>query len=269
MTWKHLGNWLLLIALFFSLEIIIGCDGNNEDNGNGPSNDPVIVTVVNGSQTEEFNLRDLPSIEVEGFQVVYLNNLISQDIVPPWYDNDSLAWDMRPLHGYRTVGSDGFNPYTNRGYQDCYWGWLSLGYIFVESRDVQFPDALIDLPGAYNVDDTETIEVRRMIKITVPFDSFMVEFDEITPTTVLNPDSVMESALPLADFIPDTIVTLGPENYTYKVKGVDGFPPNKPLTWEQLQIGYWLMETEKTWFLSDTLQTGSYKVSAVARIEVF
>ena len=64
MTWKHLGNWLLLIALFFSLEIIIGCDGNNEDNGNGPSNDPVIVTVVNGSQTEEFNLRDLPSIEV-------------------------------------------------------------------------------------------------------------------------------------------------------------------------------------------------------------
>jgi hypothetical protein len=258
----------MFLALAICMGAIIGCD-DDDDNGTNGGTDPVIVTIVNGSQSEELNLRDLSSIEVEGYDVVFLNNLISETIVPPWYDNDSVAWDTRPLHGYRTIGADGFNPYTNRGYQDCYWDWLSMGYIFVESRDVQFPDELIDLPGAFNVDDTETIEVRRMLKVTVPFDSFMVEFDEITPTTVLNPDSIMESALPLADFVPDTIITLGPENYQYKIVAIDGFTQNDPLTWEQMQVGYWLLDSEKTWFLADSIQSSRYKIKAAEHIEVF
>jgi hypothetical protein len=107
-----------------------------------------------------------------------------------------------------------------------------------------------------------------MMKVVAPFDSFLVEFDEITPVQVLNPDSVMEDALPLADFVPDTIMTLGPDNYQYKIVAVDGFTQNTPLTWEQLQIGYWLLDTGKTWFLSDKLHTGSYKIQAAAVMEI-
>jgi hypothetical protein len=269
----HLGrrlSWLLLASLILGLGMMFGCD-NDEDNGNnGGGNEPVIVTVKFGNDSMEVNLRDLPSQEYEGMDAVFLNDLISETLIEPWLDHDSVAWDMRPLHGYRTVGSDGYSPHSHANhYQDLWWDWMYFGYIFVESRDVMFPDALIDLPHAYDVDDTENILVFRMLKVAAPFDSFLVEFDDITPVQVLNPDSLMEDALPLADFIPDTIITLGADNYTYKVRGIDGYPSNKPLTWEQLQVGYWLLETEKTWFLSDTLQSGSYKIQAVARIEVF
>ena len=78
----------------------------------------------------------------------------------------------------------------------------------------------------------------------------------------------MEDALPLMDFVPDTIMTLGPDNYQYKIVAVDGFTQGTPLTWDQLQIGYWLLDTEKTWFLSDTLHTGSYKIQAAAVMEI-
>lgn len=266
---RNRQTWLILIAFVMGLAVLLGCD-NDEDNGtNGGGADPVIVTITLGSNSMEVNLRDLPSQEFEGMDAVFLHYLISEDLVEPWFDNDSVAWDMRPLHGYRLIGSDGYSPYTHsQNYQDLWWDWTYLGYIFVESRDIVFPDELIDLPGAYNVDDTDNIEVYRMINVVAPFDSFLVEFDEITPTQVLNPDSLMEDALPLEDFIPDTIIALGAENYQYRVVAVDGFTQDDPLNWEQWQTGYWLLESEKTWFLTDSLQTGRYKIQAASRIEV-
>jgi hypothetical protein len=260
--------WLLSVIFLLGIGLMVGCSDDDDDTGTGGGTQPVIVTITLGGESMEVNLRDLPSVEFEGMDAVFLYNLISEDLVQPWYDNDSVAWDMRPLHGYRTVGSDGFNPHDDRGYQDLWWDWLSLGYIFVDSRDVMFPDELIDLPGAYDVDDTEEVLVFRMLKVVTPIDSFLVEFDDITPVQVLNPDSVMEDALPLADFIPDTITTLGPENYQYKVSAVDGFTQDDPLNWEQWQMGYWLVDLEKTWFLIDSLQTGRYKIQAASRIEV-
>jgi hypothetical protein len=266
--WHQQGICSLLIAGALAAMTLVGCSNDDDNNGTGPSTEPVIVTVTLGTNSMEVNLRDLPSFNVEDLAACSLNTLISPDLVAPWLDHDSVAWDMRPLHGYRMVGSDGFNPHDNRGYIDCYWDWLGLGYVFVESRDVIFPDELIDLPGAYNVHDTAEILAFRMMKVVTPFDSFLVEFDDITPVQVQNPDSVMEDALPLVDFVPDTIVTLGADNFHYKIVAVDGFTQNTPLTWEQLQIGYWLLDTEKTWFLSDTLHSGQYKIQAAAVMEI-
>ncbi len=262
-------SWVTLISFMLGMGVLVGCDDDGDNGGNGGGTDPVTVTITLGNNSLEVNLRDLQSFEIEGLEADSLNNLIPDDFIDPWVDPDTVEWDMRPLHGYRPVGSDGFNPHDDRGYDDLYWEWMSLGFIFVETRNVIFPDSLIDLPGAFNVNDTNEFLIFRKLNVIVPFDSFLVEFDDITPTPVLNPDSVMENALPLSDFLPDTIVTLGPENYAYKVRGMDGFPSNRPLTWEQLQAGYWLLDTEKTWFLADSLQTGHYKVQALARIEVF
>jgi len=256
------------ICCLIGLGFWTGCSNDEDDSNNG--NEPVIVTVTLGGTSMDVNLRDLPSQEFEGLDGIILNEIISQNLVEPWLDPDSVAWDMRPLHAYRTVGSDGYSPHSHANhYQDLWWDWMSLGYILVESRDVIFPDAWIDLPGAYNVDDTEEILVFRILKVVTPIDSFLVEFDDITQTQVLNPDTVLEAALPLADFVPDTIMALGPENYQYKIVGIDDFTQNTPLTWEQLQVGYWLLQTEQTWFLSDTLHTGHYKIKAAERLEIF
>ena len=265
------SDYLVIVAILLVLGFLAGCSNDEEnDNGNGNGTQPVIVKLYLGTDSTEINLRDLTSFEIESEDAVFLNNLISQNFVQPWLDNDSLAWDMRPLHAYRLIGSDGYSPYFHSNhYPDLWWDYTFLGYIFVESRNVIFPDSLIDLPGAYNVDDNDRIQIYRKFDICTSTDTAFVELADITAVPVLNDSGNTENALPLADFIlaVDTLVA-NPTIYTYKVVAVDGFTQNTALTWEQMQTGYWLLESQKTWFLADSLHTGRYKIKAVKEIDV-
>ena len=49
---------------------------------------------------------------------------------------------------------------------------------------------------------------------------------------------------------------------------IDGYTQPAPLTYAQLQQGYWLLESGKTIFTPEDLQSGKYKIRDLKSIEV-
>jgi hypothetical protein len=136
----------------------------------------------------------------------------------------------------------------------------------VATRNVIFPDDLIDLAGAYNVKEAGHIFVVRKFDVETPDTSLFYELDGMPVVQVLNFEDQLEDALSLADFV--TGVAQDPSAMSYNIVAVDGYGPSSDMTWEEFQTGYWLLETEKTIFTDPALDSGPYKLKALERIEV-
>lgn len=254
-----------LILSFFT-----GCASDDHDQLSDPNNSDAYVFAILGD-TVEIMLDSMPQITVEGEQAVRLNELVPITLVPPYVDRDEAEWDTRALYSYQIIGDDGFSASGSRGHPNNTWDQLLMGYLFISSRLTIFPDDSIDLPGAYNVQETRYIELQRKIDVVRPetvapdSDAF-VEFREITEVTVTNPEGQHEQALPLADFV--TRIISDPSGYQFNIRSVDEFGPSLAMTWEQFRTGYWLTVSEKTMFTDSSLVGGRYQLRVLEMIEV-
>jgi hypothetical protein len=135
----------------------------------------------------------------------------------------------------------------------------------LRSRNLLFPKAVIDLPGAYNIKDANKLYLRRKIDVVFPDSTVFVEIGTLPVTTVVNPQGGSESAVTFEALI--RTVLPDPDGYSYTLRAIDGAGPDA-LTWEQLRGGYWLLESERSMFTDPGLSSGRYRLSAVDRIIV-
>jgi hypothetical protein len=147
----------------------------------------------------------------------------------------------RALFSFNQIASDGFsprNPSTFRG--DLLWDEFAAGYL-LPHRGFRsyFPDKNI---GAYNVRNIRDFHLHRSIIIVkANGDSVLFQTSALEKTEIELSSHQVE-AIKLTDFITP-FVTETPTNYQYLIEGVDG--ANFPLTWTQLQAGYFVISTDR------------------------
>jgi hypothetical protein len=251
--------FLFLILLL----IVAGC--SKEEDNPLTSDDPdkyFMVYFNNDSVKVEF--KNLPKFNADGEEAIQLNNFIDTSLIHPFIDKDSVLHDSRSLYSYQIEGDDGFSASGNRGYPNNIWEHLLLGHVITSSRQVIFPDNLIDLPGAYNVKTSRRVYIQRKFDLDFTDSVHIVDLNILTPVQILNPDNELEEAIPLQDVV-STMVT-NPGMYNYNILSLDNFGPTTDMTWDQFQSGYWLLSSEKTMFTDTSLVGGRYKLKVLEKI---
>jgi hypothetical protein len=243
--------------------IVAGCS-KEEDNPltSDDSDKYFMVHFNNDSIKVEF--KDLPKFDADGEEAIQLNYFIDTSLVHPFIDKDTVAHDSRSLYSYQIEGDDGFSASGSRGYANNIWDHLFLGHVITSSRQVIFPDNKIDLPGAYNVKTSRRIYIHRKFDLDFTDSVHIVDLDNVTPVQILNPDNVLEAAIPLKDVVTNKISN--PDAYNYNMLSLDNFGPTSDMTWNQFQTGYWLLSSEKTMFTDTSLVGGRYKLKVLEKI---
>jgi len=237
----------------------------SEDETTEPETPGEYVWVHLEGDSSKIWLGDLPPIDVDAQAAVHLDELVDTTLVPMYEDKSSVLHDARVLYAYRIVGEDGFSA-SVKGYPDNIWDHMPLGYILTATRNVVFPDEAIDLAGAYNVKATRHVYVLRKFDVVAPDTSTFYELADMPVVQVENFEAQMEDAVALADFVSALIPD--PAAHSYYISALDGFGNVDPLSWTQMQTGYWLLETQKTIFTDPALDSSRYKLKVLETIEV-
>jgi hypothetical protein len=245
--------------------VLIGSCSDKGDNGTGPEPGSTFHVVL-GDRTDTVAVDGLPRDTIDGQATVRLSAIVRSEFIQPYIDKDTVAHDTRGLYAYRLVGADGFNPHDNRGYDDNVWAHLDLGYYLIDDDRSVFPDENIDLPGAFNIKSLRTIRIFRKIDVVTDTGTAFQEIDDLPVVQVQNLEGEMEDAVGLWLCITAPYVS-EPSARQYRLRTVDDFSP-PAITWDQLQTGYWLLNTQRTIFTAPELNQGKYKVSVLEAIDV-
>lgn len=255
--------FLLLPLILFIL--VSGCSKDDDNPVSPPPSEGSLWINIGGDSTE-ISFGDLPKIDVDGAEAIQLSEFIDTTLIPMFEDRDDSLYDARPLYAYQIIsGEDGFSASGSKGYPDNTWEHMTQGYIVTSTKRAMFPEEL-GLESAYNVRNVANIFVHRKFDVETPDSTSFVELKNVASVQVTNPDSVLEDALPLKDFVLPALST--PENYQYNMRSLDNFGPDEDMTWEELQTGYWLINTERTIFTDPDLTGGSYKLKVLQKIVV-
>lgn len=251
---------------FYWLSITLFCFGCGKEESNPvtPDDSNKYFMIYFNSDSVKVSFKDLPKFDADGQEAIQLNYFIDTLLIHPFIDKNGLSHDSRSLYSYQIVGDDGFSASGNRGYPNNIWDHFFLGHVIASSRQVIFPDNKIDLPGAYNVKFARRIVIHRKFDIVFPDSINIVELNRITPVQILNPDNVLEDAIPLKDVV--TARVTNPGIYNYNILSLDNFGPTSDMTWAQFETGYWFLNSQVTKFLDTTLVGGRYKLKVLEKI---
>ncbi len=189
------------------------------------------------------------TINVDGEDVTAykLDQFIDQEEVTTLYGEDGV--DCRAFYCYHIVAGDGYSPRT-RGNRDLTWAEFSSGYWLEGEQKAYFPSD--DISRQYNVGDLTHIDLYNTINISdadgnliTPFEYFGTETQSIT--YIHHEEEYTEDAVPLTSIIT-SYVTTEPASYTYDFAASDGWETD-PVTWENMQKGYWLVNANKAVFI--------------------
>lgn len=258
-SYSHFG----LFAIILSSLLIVRCS-KEENNPITPDDSDKYFMVYFNDDSVKVAFKNLPKFDADGEEAIKLNFFIDTSLVHPFIDKDTVSHDSRTLYSYQIEGDDGFSASGNRGYPNNIWDHLFLGHVITSNRQVIFPDNLIDLPGAYNVKTSRRIYIHRKFDLDFTDSVHIVDLDNITPVQILNPDNVLEAAIPLKDVVMAKVVN--PDAYSYNILSLDNFGPTVDMTWTQFQSGYWLLISEKTMFTDTSLVGGRYKLKVLEKI---
>ena len=221
------------------------------------------LTIYHKDDSLRLRLSDYASIDIDGEAAIRLSELVDTNFIQPFQSKGGAAHDARRLYAYHFVGADGFSASVNRGYANNIWEHLNIGFIMLRSRNLLFPKAAIDLPGAYNIKDADKLYLRRKIDIVFPDSTVFVEIGKLAVTTVINTQGVAEAAVAFEEMI--LAVLSDPGDYSFTIRAIDGAGPGT-LNWQQVRSGYWLLESDRSMFTDPELSTGMYRLSAIERI---
>lgn len=258
-------NFQIYFIISIILLLVLSCSKEDENPITPDDSDKYFMVYFNGDSVK-VSFTNLPKFDAEGEEAIKLNFFIDTSLVHPFVDKNTVSHDSRPLYSFQIEGDDGFSASGSRGYPNNIWDHLFLGHVITSNRHVIFPDNLIVLPGAYNVKTSRRIYIHRKFDLDFTDSVHIVDLDDITPVQILNPDNVLEAAIPLKDVV--TTMVTNPGIYNYNILSLDNFGPTADLTWAQFQTGYWLLSSEKTMFTDTTLVGGRYKLKVLEKILV-
>lgn len=253
------------LPLAVAAALLTACSGDDNPVDSHPP-ESAFLWVHLGSDSIDIQFADLAKIDAGGEEAVQLSEFVDTVLIPWFRDRDGNPYDARVLYSYQIVADDGFSASENRGYPNNIWAHMHLGHILTETRQVVFPDDKIDLAGAYNVKEARHIYVHRKFDLVTADGVALIELRECTPTQIENFDGAQEPAVCLGSAVA-AIVT-NPQEFTFKIRTLDGFGPSANMTWEQFQTGHWLMTSEKTKFSDTTLVGGAYRLRVLKEIEL-
>lgn len=261
----HFFTPFRLFAVFSLLLLIVGCS-KEENNPVTPDDSDKYFMVHFDGDSLKVVFKNLPKFDADGVEAIQLNYFIDTSLIHPFIDKDTVSHDSRSLYSYQIEGDDGFSASESKGYPNNIWDHLFLGHVITSNRQVIFPDNKIDLPGAYNVKSSRRIYMHRKFDLDFTDSTLFVELRKIIPVQVTNSNGDPEQAIPLRDIVMYAIG--GDASYNYNIRSLDNFGPEKDMTWEQFQTGYWLLSSEKTMFTDTSLVGGRYKLKVLEKILV-
>lgn len=251
-------RFLIFIFLFAGF---FGCEKETSNPISTDDSDKYLWIHFNNDSVK-ITFKNLPKFSADGEEAIQLSSFIDTSLIHPFI-KDTIAYDSRSLYSYQIVGDDGFSA-SVKGYRNNIWNHLKLGHILTSNRKVIFPDSKIDLPGAYDVKTTRHIYIHRKIDLAFTDSTIFVELRVVAPVQVTNPDNVLEQAVPLASIVASKVSNT--TAYQFNLRSLDNFGPTIPMTWAQIQTGYWLLTSEKTMFTDTSLVGGRYKLKVLEKI---
>lgn len=295
MSGPRLRVGISFVLLILGLGLLGACSSDGNPTAPPPSNgDPNctedFIWVHHMGDSLRVCLEGLPSVDIDGLAVVHLNRLVSEDLIPPFIDRNEVSHDTRALYSYQIEAEDGYSAHGTRGYPNNAWDQMEEGYIVKSTMRVRFPESL-GLPGAYSVRDARRIHVWRKIDLHLAGAGGVDPFTAGADTTLFYELRYMEDqleevtfppvgdetgpailpAIPLAAFILQLVENdhiQDPSGFAYHLTAIDGYGTSDPLTWDQLQTGYWLPETMRTRFTDPDLLDGRHRLGNLERITV-
>lgn len=259
-------RFALSVLMVCGMLLASGCS-KDDDDVTGPENGGEYMMIhyqgdsfrVYYENLETFNVTSFKAPAYSENDAIWLSSFVDTILIPP-VQGDTVSYDARNMYSYRIEGDDGFSAAV-KGYPDNIWDHMNNGYVMALSRRVIFPDDLIDLAGAYNVKYARNIKINRKIDLYSPDSSSFARLCDMQTTTVES-----EAAVPLSDIV-ETFIS-NPGSFIYNLQALDGYSLRSDLTWNELQTGYWLMDSEETFFTPDSLSGGRYQVKYLEKILV-
>jgi len=249
--------------MILCVALITGCDKDNPTNPEPGQDNFLWVHFKADSSKIAFD--NLPKIDADGEEAIQLSSFIDTMLISMFRDKNGNLHEARRLYSIQVVGDDGFSA-SAKGYPNNTWEHLTLGHILTQTRLVVFPDDKIDLAGAYNVKNVRHIYIHRKFDVSTSDTTAFVELRTVAPTSVTNPDGLVEDALPLKEFVTSFVAM--PENFQFSIMALDGYTPPTDLSWDQFQTGYWLLTSEKSMFTDSTVAIGKYQLKVLEKIMV-
>lgn len=172
--------------------------------------------------------------------------------------------DFRGLYNYEIVASDGFSPRnsSNAGW-DLKWEVLKTGYIVPDdNRRTWFNNS--ELPGAFRVKDATKFNLYRKVEVADTTGvGVYFELGGLTTHQIENWDGEQEASIKLSDLIAHFSNVTG-----VTLLAGDGY--SKDYTLEQIQDGYYLLQSEVSTFptFNDDMAGGLKKFKKLASVRV-
>lgn len=203
-------------------------------------------------------------VNVYGYK---LDQFVSQALVADSLDADAPdTLDFRNLFAYEIVsGEDGFSPRQSSyaGY-DLNWDQFKEGYL-VPSDNFRTWFADPGLPGAFKVRNAGYFRMYRKIDVIAPDESSrMVELGGLPVYTILNWDGNNESAIKLSDLLTGIAAYDSVSIVCYDDYGI-----GKYYHLDDINDGYYLLETERTIFPTATLPNNQKRLKKASYLRVF
>jgi hypothetical protein len=202
-------------------------------------------------------------VNVYGYK---LDQFIIQSLVADSIDTDAPdTLEFRNLYAYEIVsGEDGFSPRQSSyaGY-DLNWGQFKEGFL-VPSDNFRTWFADPSLPGAFRVRNTGYFRMYRKIDVIAPDESSrMVELRGLPSYTISNWDGNDETAVKLSELLTGLAAYDSVSIICYDDYGV-----GKYYHQDDINDGYYLLETERTIFPTASLPNNQKKMKKVSYLRV-
>ena len=200
-------------------------------------------------------------VNVYGYR---LGQFINQATIAALVDSAPDSLDLRNLFAYEIIAADGWSPResVNAGY-DLNWDLFNDCFLVpTDNNRVWHFNA--DLPSAYKVRDVLEFRAYRKIDVNTGRGKQMVELKGLPVQQIENWDGVMEDAVKLSDLLQ------GVSAYdSLSIVCYDGYGSDKYYYAEAVNLGYYLLDSERTIFPGATIPNNQKKMKKVESIQLY
>lgn len=204
---------------------------------------------------------DPTDVNVYGYR---LGQFIDQAAVAALVDSAPDSLDLRNLFAYEIIAADGWSPRqsVNAGY-DLSWALFNDCFL-VPSDNNRVWHFNENLPSAYKVRDVLEFRAYRKIDVKTGRGDQAVELRGLPIHQIENWDGEMEAAVKLSDLLQ------GVSAYdSLSIVCYDGYGSDKYYHSEPVNLGYYLLETERTIFPGADLPNNQKKMKKVEYIQLY
>lgn len=232
----------ILITVLIGLFAFTACSENDDNNTTGP------VDIL------AYNLDQFAPME----------NLLTQFTDGDQEDILEDSIDIHNLFSILVTASDGWS-WRGRGMRDLLWNEFSTGYIIPENQGKLWIEAFANQGiNTYNVKYAQTVDFFRTFELIKPDETeALYQLSSMDTEQIENYDSTMETAIKLTQFIPTEITAID----SILLKACDGYA--QTYSTEEFNVGYWLIESQKTIFPGLDLPGNKKKFKLLKSIKVY